>query len=244
MRPPLLLLHGFPLDARMWRFVVECFRDERAVIAPNASDLLGLPHGSPSMERMADGALSALEAVAPGTRAIVAGLSIGGYVALEFAHRHPERVAALVLSDTRATADTPDGRAARDAMIREVRERGVIRGTRPTRVKLLAPDAADDVSAAVDAIIADQDEDTVIACIAAMRDRRDNTATLESLAVPVLVVRGAEDAIIPADVAEGMARAARHGQLATIERAGHVPPLEAPAAFNAALVKFLRDLIA
>jgi pimeloyl-ACP methyl ester carboxylesterase len=225
----------------MWRPVVERFEDERTVIAPNASDLLARHDGNPTMDAMAERALAALDAAAPGSRAIVAGLSMGGYIALEFARRYPERVAALVLADTRATGDTADGRAARDAMIQEVRDRGVVAGTRPTRDKLLAPGALTDVNKTVDEIIADQDADTVIACIEAMRDRRDNTATLESLDVPVLVARGAHDAMIPADVAEAMVRAARRGRLATIERAGHVPPLEAPAPFNAALADFLRD---
>lgn len=241
MRMPLLLLHGFPLDARMWRPLVERFQHERVVLTPDASGML-TDREHPSMEQMADAAAMALEAAAPGARAVVIGLSMGGYAALEMARRHPGRVAALALADTRATPDTDEGRAARDAMIAAVRADGVMAGTRPLREKLLSPNASPQVVRAVSEIIEQQDPEVVVACIKAMRDRRDSTDVLKAADVPVLVVRGADDALISAEVARETAGLPANGRLETIRRAGHLPPLEYPFGFNAVLTDFLRGL--
>lgn len=241
MRTPLLLLHGFPMDARMWRPLVERFQHERVVVTPNAADLL-MGDGPPTIERMAKTAVETLESTAPGAPAVVVGLSMGGYVALEIARRFPDRVAGLVLADTRATADTEDGKAARNAMIEAVRAEGVMAGTRPLREKLLAPNASERVIRAVNEIIEEQDPDAVVACLEAMRDRADTTNVLKAFAAPVLVVRGTDDALIAAQVAEETARLPANGRLETIRRAGHVPPMEYPFGFNAALTDFLRGL--
>lgn len=240
MRTPLLLLHGFPLDSRMWRALVERFQHERVVVTPNAAEVVAGCEKF-SMEHMAAAAIRALDAMAPGGKAVVVGLSMGGYAALELARCYPERVAGLVLADTRTTPDTPDGKAARDAMIAAVQSAGVMTGTKPLRDKLLSPNASPQVVQLVTEMIQQQDPEVVVACLEAMRDRKDTSEVLKALASPVLVIRGVDDALITADVAEATAGMAADGRLVTIRRSGHLPPLEYPLGFNAALTDFLRE---
>src|SRR5439155_13636424 len=113
---PVVLLHAFPLARSMWRPQVEALRGEFRVIVP---DLRGFGEtggftGAPSVERMADDVAALLDALKVGEPVALGGLSMGGYVALAFARRHPGRLRALVLADTRAEADTADARANRD----------------------------------------------------------------------------------------------------------------------------------
>jgi pimeloyl-ACP methyl ester carboxylesterase len=238
---PLLLLHGFPLDARMWRHTVARFANERTVIAPDVADLVDDSAERPSMETMARAAGKALDREAPDAQAVVVGLSMGGYAAMEFARAFPDRLAGLVLCDTRCVADTEEARRNRDAMVQAVREHGVPEGTRSLVEKLLSPSARPEVAEEVRAMVEDAQPEVILACIRALRDRRDNCATLESVRVPALVVRGADDALAPGDVTEQMAHLLKSARMVEIPNAGHVPPMEAPDAFNAALEGFLRE---
>ncbi len=125
-QPPLVLVHGFPLDSGMWEAQLAGLADRAYVVAP---DLRGhgrseAPAGPYSMEQHADDLAGLLDFLGI-RRAVIAGLSMGGYVTLAFWRRHRERVAGLALLDSRAGADTPDGRAGRTATIERVRQRGV-----------------------------------------------------------------------------------------------------------------------
>lgn len=236
---PLLLLHGFPLTAAMWRNTVAHFEKDRTVVAPEAADLVRGSLESPSMEAMAYAAREALDRAAPGAKAVVVGLSMGGYMAMEFARHFPDRVAALVLCDTRCAADTDEARANRDTMIESVRERGVVEGTAPLVGKLLSPAAPDSVAGEVRAMVEQGGPEVIIALVRALRDRRDHCAALESVPHPALVVRGADDILALPETSEAMVRHLPNARAVVIPNAGHVPPMEAPDAFNAALKEFL-----
>lgn len=232
---PLLLLHGFPLDARMWRHTVAHFSPKRPVVAPNANELVA---AGPTMQGMAAQALEALDSVAPDKPAVVVGLSMGGYIAAEFARAYPNRVAGLVMCDTRAGAEPPEGRAGRDSMIEATREHGVTHGTAPLVARMLH-DPPQALMAEVHAMVEAQDPEVVIACIEAMRDRRDNTGTICALSVPYIVIAGEHDALASRLVEESLAALNPKGRFVEIPRSGHIPPLENPSDFNAVLEKFL-----
>ncbi len=243
-RPPLVLLHPFPFDRSYWRPQLADLADLVPLIAvdlPGFGSSPPLP-GEPSLDAWADAVEATLAARLGERPAVVAGLSMGGYVALRLAARHPARIEALVLADTRASADTPEGRSGRDAAIAAVRERGVAPLVEELLPRLLAPDADPEAVAAARSIASRQRPDAVAAALAAMRDRPDSTRVLERLEAPLLVIVGERDALTPPEAAAEMAAAARDSWLVKIPGAGHLSSLEAPEAFDAAVAGFLAGL--
>lgn len=233
---PLVLLHGFPLDHRMWTDMAT------QVVGPHRVLALDLPgttdeRREPSLDDAADHVAAALEAAGV-ARAVVAGLSMGGYVALALAERHPELVAALGLVDTKSTADTPDARARRLDVAQEVERSGsveAVRGMATTLVGESTSAAGPEVSAQLACWIEDQDPASVAWAQRAMAARPDRTHVLAAFANPVAVVVGDEDALTPVAAAEHMAAAARDAQLVVVPRAGHMSAVEQPAAVALAL---------
>lgn len=228
---PLVLLHAFPFDGRMWRRTAADL--ERQVIAP---DLRGFGESAPAPFSIADLAddVAALLDVLGLERAAVGGLSMGGYVALAFAQRHPARLAALVLADTKAGPDTPEARKARGEAIALVQAKGVEAYLEQNLPRLLAPGAShavrDDVRS-----LGRQQPGSVIAGLEALRDRPDRRGELAAIRAPTLVIVGAEDALTPPTEARAMADAIPGARLVEIAGAGHLSNLEAPAAFMQAL---------
>lgn len=238
-RAPLLLLHGFPLTAAMWRHTIRHFSGRRTVIAPEAADLVQGTLDNPSMAAMAEAAHAALDQSAPEQKAVVIGLSMGGYVAQEFVRAFPHRLAALALCDTRCTADTEDARRNRDAMIAAVQRLGAAQGTEALVNQLPSARAPREAVDEMRKMAAGADSDTIVALIRALRDRRDTCDTLATVAVPALLVRGEDDSLAPPATVEAMRKRLPGAQAVEIPNAGHVPPMEAPDAFNRALEGFL-----
>jgi len=241
--PVLLLVHGFPLDSRMWAAQLDGLAAEARLIAP---DLRGhgrsdAPPGPYTVDGHADD-LAALLDLLGIERAIVAGLSMGGYVAFAMWHRHAARVAGLALLDTRAEPDTPAGRANRDAGIALIRERGVLAVAGDMLPKVLAPSSQRDagLTERVRAMMADQPASGMIGALAAMRDRPDSVPTLATITVPTLVAAGADDQLTPPADARAMGARIRGAEVAIIPQAGHLSPMENPAAVNGALVALIR----
>lgn len=231
---PLLLIHGFPLDARMWRHTLAFFDGSRRVFAPDLSGLLGQARDFTIRD-----AASALLKWMPARKAVVAGLSMGGYIALEMWKAAPERFAGIVLVDTKAEADTPEAKAGRDAMAAAIEAGGVIEATKSMRERLLSPLAPQSVRDELLGIVSAQDASFLVACQRAMRDREDNVGTLPHVTVPALVVVGADDVITPPETARRMAALLPESHLDIVPRAGHLTPMEAPDAFGAALERWL-----
>jgi pimeloyl-ACP methyl ester carboxylesterase len=241
-RAPLLLVHGWPLDRSAWQPQADVFGAERRVVVP---DLVGFGTssgaGRRTMAAHAADLVALLDALAI-PRAVVAGLSMGGYVALALALGHPERLAGLVLADTRAEADTPEQRAARQDLAELVAREGV--GALAGRLlpRLLSTDARPDVRTTTTRIIEAQPAEGVVAGLGAMADRPDVTGQLPSLRAPTLVLVGAQDLITPPEAAETLARGIPGARLVVIPGAGHLANLEEPGAFNAALRGFLDEV--
>jgi pimeloyl-ACP methyl ester carboxylesterase len=176
----------------------------------------------------------------------LAGFSMGGYAALALARRRPARLAALALVDTRAPADDEAGRARRDEAIATVRSGGVAAIADAMIGKLLTPASLGnrDLVERVRRIMLRQKPETVAADLTALRDRPDARPGLASIAIPTLVVVGAQDALTPPSDAQAMAEAIPGARLAEIPGAGHLAPMERPGAVAAALGDFFAAALA
>jgi 3-oxoadipate enol-lactonase len=236
--PALLLVHGFPLDSGMWEAQLEGLADGAYIIAPDLSGhgRSDVPPGPYSMDQHADDLAALLDYLGI-PKAIVAGLSMGGYVTMAFWRRHPERVAALALLDTRASADTPEAGAGRSATIERVRERGVVVLEEEMMPRLLSTEnqANEELAGRVREIVLRQPAEGMMNALAAMRDREDSTATLATMNVPTIVVGGERDVITPPEVIVTMAKEIPDGRAVLIVNAGHMSPMENPGEVNMAL---------
>jgi pimeloyl-ACP methyl ester carboxylesterase len=244
--PAVLLLHAFPFSRAMWRRQVEALQNAYRVLAPDLrgfGDSAAFP-GTPSIDQLADDAARVLDEAGV-DRAVVGGLSMGGYVALAFAWRHPGRLRGLVLADTRAEADDEAVRANRDRAIADASK-----GTGASFIEQLMPRLVGPTTLAsrpevveeVRQIAAAQVPPAIVGALRAMRDRPDARPVLASVNVPTLVIVGRDDVATPPAASETLARSIRGAQLVVIAGAGHLANLEQPAAFNAALRQFLDSL--
>lgn len=197
------------------------------------------------MDRYADDVVALLDALQI-PQAVIGGLSMGGYVAFNIWRRHRARVRALLLADTRAAADTPEGRQKRGELIALAKRDGAaavaerqITGLTGKTTREKQPELVDRLRS----IMAAERVDGIVGALEAMRDRPDSTPLLAGIDVPTLVVVGEEDAITPVKEARAMHQAIRASRLEIIPSAGHLSNVERPAAFNAALSDFVGSLL-
>jgi pimeloyl-ACP methyl ester carboxylesterase len=234
-KPPLVLVHGFPLDSRMWEAQVAALAPARRVVAP---DLRGVGRSRTDEP-------FTIESQGDSLRALLAGLSMGGYVALAYAKKYPGDLRGLILVDTKAEADTAEGKQARDKMIDLARKEGSKAVADQMMPKMLAKDAAEQrpqAASALRRIMESCPPATIANALAAMRDRPDRSGELSSINVPTLVLVGDGDAITPPDVAESMAQKIPGARLVVIRGAGHMSPMEQPEQVNRAMRGFLDGL--
>lgn len=222
--PPVVLLHAFPLDSRMWDGV----RAELDVITP---DLRGSGR-EPDLDVLAR---DVVELIEPLGRVILGGCSMGGYVAMAVLRLAPERVAGLVLADTRAGADTDTARATRLAVARRVEAEGLEWLPDAVVPGLLGPEPSADVVAGVRGFVLDQDPVEVAWAQRAMAARRDSAEVLRGADVPALVLVGEHDGLAPPAVGRELAGSLPRSTYVELPGAGHLTPVEAPQAFAAAI---------
>jgi len=240
---PLVLLHAFPLSADQWLPQLHRVPPGWRYIAP---DLRGFRGTGPAFEDQFDDvsvdtyAADVLELMThlDIDTAVVAGLSMGGYVAFAMVRQAASRVSGLVLANTRAAADTPEGREGRDRMIEVVRRDGAAAVAAQMLPKLLGattlreqPDLAD----AVHRLIEQNPVDGIAAALEALKARPDSTPLLSTIACPTTVVSGSEDALIPVADSEAMHAAIPGSRLVVLPRVGHLSNLEDPRGFREAL---------
>ncbi|WP_087510232.1 alpha/beta fold hydrolase [Cellulomonas iranensis] len=233
---PIVLLHAFPLDHRLWDDVAAGLRGDRTVIAPDLPVPSELALPEPSLDAVADRVADLVRDA--GGRALVAGLSMGGYNALALLERHPDVVAGLALVDTRSTADTPDAAENRHRVADDVEAAGTVAPVRGSVATLLGEStraARPEVVERVTGWVEEQDPARVAWCQRAMAARPDRTEVLRAFTGPVSVVVGDEDAVTGADAAEHMAKAAAQATLVVVPRVGHLSAVEDPAAVTTAL---------
>lgn len=231
-----VFVHAFPFDARMWSAERILLSPRHRVITPDLRGF-GRSRGLAAPRTIAEHAddVAALCASIGVTRARIVGLSMGGYVALALAHRHPALVTSLGLCDTRSAPDAEDARAGRARSIALVGERGVGALVDALLPRLCADQTGEPVREQIRRIAADQAAPGVIAALVAMRDRPDATPWLGGISVPTLVVVGSHDALTPPDEARAMAERMPDARVIEIPGAGHLPCFEQPDAFARAL---------
>lgn len=241
-----VLLHGFPLNRSMWR---EQSRDLSATCRVIAPDLRGFgetTHGGADMTTgdMAEDVAALLDALNVG-RAVVGGLSMGGYVAFEFFRRFPHRVRALVLADTRPHADTDEARRTREETAQSALRDGMGPIADSMLPKLLSAATREREPGMVErvrAMVLGTKPEGAAAALRAMAVRRDQTDMLPSIDVPALIIVGGEDTITPPPDAEAMAAKIKGSRLVRIEGAAHLSNVERPEEFNRALGEFVAGL--
>lgn len=243
---PLVLLHAFPLAKEMWRPQREALASICRVIAPDLRGFGGSDlNGTLSVESMADDVAALLDALSIREPVVLGGLSMGGYVALAFAHRHAGRLRGLILADTKADPDDDEAKANRNRMIAFASasgDRTVIDQLVPKLVGADTTAHRPAVIAEIRALASAQSRSALVAALKALRDRPDATPGLRDVAVPTLVLVGEQDGVTPPAKATALAQAIRGAEVVVIPGAGHLANLEQPEAFNAAVRGFLERL--
>jgi 3-oxoadipate enol-lactonase len=243
--PELLLVHGYPFNCSLWSEQVDALSKTFRVITP---DLRGfgdsdISDGTSTMNRMAQdvaGLLDALEI----SKAIIGGLSMGGYVVFAFYKQFASRVRGLVLADTRAQADTEEAKQVRAQQAEQILASGMAGVTDAMLPKLLTPETVSkrpEVVKRIREMMMRTKPAGAAAALRGMAAREDHTALLPQISVPTLIMVGREDPITPLQDSEKMHESIAGSRLVVIENASHVSNLEQSAVFNAELASFLRD---
>ncbi|MGW8363084.1 alpha/beta fold hydrolase [Streptomyces wedmorensis] len=243
--PALLLVHGHPFDHTMWQPQIDRFSRTHRVIAPDLRGYGATPLGamthSTDLGEFAEDLVELLDELRI-EDCVLAGLSMGGQIAMELYRRHPERVRGLVLADTFPAAETEDGKKARNAMADRLLREGMHGYADEVLDRMVAPyntHAAPHVHRMMRAT----DPVAAAAALRGRAERPDYRETLAAATVPALVVVGRDDTYTPVADAEEMHALLPDSTLVVVERAAHLPNLERTEEFDAALAAFLRSLV-
>lgn len=241
MTDGLLLIHAWPTDSRLWERQVDDIAVRLPVVAPDLPGFGGTD-GAGDIMTMASGAQRCLAELdrARVDRAVVCGLSMGGYVAFELWRRAPDRIVGFVLANTRAVADSEDGIANR----RRVADRLLAEGIDfflDDLPPLLSDEAPEDVRAGLRSLIAEQPAESIAAALLGMAERPDSTPDLPGIHVPTLVITSELDALVPTEASLAMAAQIPNASSSILGGVGHLTNLEAPEEFGELLDNHLAD---
>jgi 3-oxoadipate enol-lactonase len=244
--PAVILIHGYPFNRSLWTELAESLLDRYRVVIP---DLRGFGEsdasaGPATMNRMAEDVAKLMDHLEI-EQAVIGGLSMGGYVALAFCKQYPTRVRALVLADTRAQADTEEGKQTRAQQAEKARSEGMAGIADAMLPKLLTPDTVSkrpEVVKRIRDMMLKTKPEGAAAALMGMAQRDDQTEFISSIDVPALILAGREDAITPLADSEAMHAKINGSRLVVIENAGHVSNLEQTEQFNNAVRGFLNSL--
>jgi pimeloyl-ACP methyl ester carboxylesterase len=241
--PAILRIHAFPLSGAMWRPQVHALTGFRHVVL----DLPGFGASPPLKEgalltmetgaEIADGVLDRLKIKA----AAVVGLSMGGYILLAMLRTRPARVRAAILADTRAGADSEEGKANRAKLADSVLSEGPAFAARALLPKVVAAKAGSPVANEVEGLMLTATAAGVAAASRGMATRIDSTPHLAKVAVPTLVLCGSADVLTPPAESRKIADAIPGARTVEIPDAGHISNLERPDEFTAAIRRFLAE---
>jgi 3-oxoadipate enol-lactonase len=239
-----VLVHGFPVDSRMWDRVLT---DPPANVRVVAPDLPGFGKSSAdrpfTMDSLADDLNQLLSRIGV-NKCVIGGFSMGGYVALAYAKKYASTLSGLMLINTRAEADTAEGKEKRNKMIETVRTSGSRAIADAMFPNMLTKEHQADSSIAnpMRQMMESCSPRAIEFALGAMRERVDQTAFLPSIAIPTLIIASEQDAIIPKAAAEAMNQSIPRSRLVMIPDAGHASPVENPQAVDRAIHEFTASL--
>lgn len=244
--PPLVFIHGFPFDHTMWDAQMMALPQEYRAIS---FDIRGhgssdLAEGQYSIEFFVDDFIGLLDHLGI-KQAAVCGLSMGGYVALRAAERHPERIKALVLCDTRSEADSNEAKIKRAQQVKAVKTAGVKAFAEGFVKAVFAPDTfsrSPQVVQKIQKIIEKNSPIGICGTLLALAARTDTTPALPAIKVPTLILVGEHDTLTPPSASRAMQEKIRGSELHIIPNAAHMSNLENSSFFDDKLLSFLKNL--
>lgn len=244
--PVIIFIHGFPLNKSMWDLQLEALREEYRVIA---YDIRG--HGDSeigyedfSIDLFANDLISFMNSLNI-KRAVICGLSMGGYIALNAIGNYPERFDALILSDTQCAADTAEVREKRLVAIESIKQNGLEDYAHESIKNLFAPISLlskETEIASVRKMVVNTSKLSIYNSLHALAIRKDTSGILSDIKIPVLILVGEEDKITPPEMAESMHGKIKNSQMYIIEHAGHLSNMENPFEFNYQIRKFISSV--
>lgn len=242
---PIVFLHGFPFDKTMWRKQLDDLKSTHRVIAYDLRGFGKSPDEGTalSMDLFGDDLIKFLDHLNI-EKAIICGLSMGGYIALNVMQRFPERFEGLVLCDTQCIADSAEAKAKRMAAIEDIKENGTKEFVENFLKGVFYEDSFTSKKEVVEElknVISSNSPEVLSRGLKALANRSETCSTLEQISIPTLIICGKEDALTPPAQAEMMHQKIKGSTLRIIENAGHVSNLEQPEVFNKYLRDFLND---
>ncbi len=244
--PIVIFIHGFPLNKTMWDSQLEALNDEYRVIAYDIRGHGGSDAGYEvfSIDLFANDLISFMDCLKI-KKAVICGLSMGGYIALNAIGHFPERFDALILSDTQCFADTPAVREDRLMAIENIKTNGLEDFAHESIKNLFAPVSLlskETEIASVREMIVNTSKLSIFNSMHALAIRKDTSCVLLGIKVPVLILVGDEDKITPFEMAESMHKKINGSQLSIIEHAGHLSNMDNPFEFNYQIRKFISSV--
>jgi 3-oxoadipate enol-lactonase len=239
---PLLFIHAFPLNKSMWEFQEKQLSKNNRVMTV---DLRGFGKSESdgnelSMSLFADDVIALMDALEL-QQAIACGISMGGYILLNALTRYPERFAALILSDTQCEADTEEAAKKRYDSIEEIRKTGVEPYAETFIVRALHSKAPS-LQKRIKDMILSTPVDSICNALEALAKRWETCSELRQFELPVLIIHGRDDQIIPVQKAELLHKSLRNASLKIIDNSGHFPNIEQPDEFNEAVNSFVAGI--
>ncbi len=235
----IILLHGFPFDKTMWDAQVKLFSSSYRMLPV---DIRGFgqftdEESTFSIELFADDLLQMMDSMDI-KKAILCGLSMGGFIALKAMEQFPDRFEALILCDTQCIADTKEVREKRNEAIKDIEANGADAFKKAFLKKVFHKDILEDVRRVVFA----NSDHVITRGLTALAERSETCSTLADITIPTLIICGREDEVTPLAQSEAMHAAIKGSVLRVIDEAGHLSNLEQPEEFNRHMMEFLETL--
>ncbi len=243
---PIIFLHGFPFDKSMWNGQLDSLKSSYRVIA---CDIRGFgkttaENTALSIDLFSEDLVSFMDKLNI-TKAIICGLSMGGYISLNAIKRFPERFEALILCDTQCIADSAEVKENRYKAIEQINLEGVTEFSEKFIKGVFHPDSLTNKIAVVEnlqTVVVANSKGIISAGLTALAERSETCSSLDAIGIPTLIICGREDKVIPLAQAEFMHGHIKGSILKIIDTAGHVSNLEQPEQFNKCVLDFLNSL--